>query len=595
MVSAGLTALPCSSYDLRQAASGQNNMKILCIGHGGGSLPLFLASKFRGATVHIVEIDPVVVSASIEAMGFPMSSVIGLSSESMLPADADDLLLGGIHDRIFLHIADAEDFIVNDSNQYDLVFIDAYDGDDIFPRKLWDANGTFMKNLEEKVHPVHGTVVVNLHSDSELSASDQENDAQFQSILPMGKHVSQVCRAYKQHFGLAFTAAVPWLCNITLVACRDKAITSGARLGLGPRDFVLGKLLSKSDMVERALGLPFPCLPYIKNDTRGQRSRGRSHLSGRLLSLSGKARRMLLRSSSTPFLHPSFLSSSSSFPNSPSSLQLRRAFSDSHIPSLHRPSLSSTRNDAGSITNKPTSGGGLRTELSFSIYNTFGEQGGGATLASQEEPRHDDQQHEEPPELQGQQRPTVQPDHPEVPLFLARGLGIDRIASGFFTAGKTKGGAGAKTMEGVEEVQDEKVAALDAQYKRMVDEQPGNALFLRNYAQFLHEVKGDPRRAEEYYSRAMLADPGDGEIMSQYAKLVWEVHRNQERCLGYFQKSVQAAPQNSHVLAAYASFLWEQDDDDLGEGEQGMGGAGAADQRAAHKAGQVRELASAAV
>jgi len=95
-------------------------------------------------------------------------------------------------------------------------------------------------------------------------------------------------------------------------------------------------------------------------------------------------------------------------------------------------------------------------------------------------------------------------------------------------------------------------------------------------------VKGDARRAEEYYSRAMLADPGDGEIMSQYAKLVWEVHRDQERCLGYFHRSVQAAPQNSHVLAAYASFLWEQDDDDdLGEGEQGTGGAGAPDQRAA--------------
>jgi len=73
-----------------------------------------------------VEIDPVVVSASIESMGFPMSSVKGLSSdESMLPADADDLLWGGIHDRIFLHIADAEDFIANDSNEYDIVFIDA--------------------------------------------------------------------------------------------------------------------------------------------------------------------------------------------------------------------------------------------------------------------------------------------------------------------------------------------------------------------------------------------------------------------------------------------------------------------------------------
>jgi hypothetical protein len=52
MVSAGLTALPCASYDLPEAVSGQNNMKILCIGHGGGNLPLFLASKFRGKHYH---------------------------------------------------------------------------------------------------------------------------------------------------------------------------------------------------------------------------------------------------------------------------------------------------------------------------------------------------------------------------------------------------------------------------------------------------------------------------------------------------------------------------------------------------------------
>ncbi|RLM74409.1 hypothetical protein C2845_PM15G14060 [Panicum miliaceum] len=268
MVSAGLMALSCSSYDLPEAVSGQNNMKILCIGHGGGSLPLFLASKFRGSSIHIVEIDPVVVSASVEAMGFPVSPAKGLSSESMLPADADDLLWGGVHDRIFLHIADAEDFIASDSNQYDLVFIDAYDGDDIFPHKLWDADGAFMKNLERRVHPVHGTVVVNLHSDSELLGSDSgvRSHAQFQSVLPMGRHVSRVCGAYKQHFGMAFTAAVPWLCNITLVACRGEAVTAGAPLlGHGRRDFVLGRLLSKSDVVERALGLPFPCLQYVKN------------------------------------------------------------------------------------------------------------------------------------------------------------------------------------------------------------------------------------------------------------------------------------------------------------------------------------------
>ncbi|KAF8704154.1 hypothetical protein HU200_031647 [Digitaria exilis] len=261
---------------------------------------------------------------------------------------------------------------------------------------------------------------------------------------------------------------------------------------------------------------------------------------------------MLLRSSSTPFLHP-FLSSSSSFSSTPSSLQLRRAFSDGHIPSLHRPSSSLLPSDAS----KP-----LHTELSFSIYNTFAEQGGGgAPLASQEEPAGHDPPHEEPE----QQQRTAQPDHPEVPLFLARGLGIDRIASGFFTAGSKSpkaaaaGGANSNKMEGVDEraaAQDEEAAALDAQYKRMVDEQPGNALFLRNYAQFLHEVKGDARRAEEYYSRAMLADPADGEMMSQYARLVWEVYRDQERCLGYFQKSVQAAPQNRKLMEIIGTCVW---------------------------------------
>lgn len=67
----------------------------------------------------------------------------------------------------------------------------------------------------------------------------------------------------------------------------------------------------------------------------------------------------------------------------------------------------------------------------------------------------------------------------------------------------------------------------------------------------IDQVKGDARRAEEYYSRAMLADPSDGEIMSQYAKLVWEVHRDQDRSLTYFHKSVQAAPHNRSVLGSH--------------------------------------------
>jgi Tfp pilus assembly protein PilF len=67
-------------------------------------------------------------------------------------------------------------------------------------------------------------------------------------------------------------------------------------------------------------------------------------------------------------------------------------------------------------------------------------------------------------------------------------------------------------------------------------------------------VKGDPKRAEEYYSRAMLADPSDGEIMSQYAKLAWEAHHDRERSLRYFHKSVQAAPQNRSRCSYLDSF-----------------------------------------
>nr|CAD1836074.1 unnamed protein product [Ananas comosus var. bracteatus] len=103
---------------------------------------------------------------------------------------------------------------------------------------------------------------------------------------------------------------------------------------------------------------------------------------------------------------------------------------------------------------------------------------------------------------------------------------------------------------------------METHHKRMVDEDPSNALFLSNYAKFLYQVKCDNKRAEEYYSRAILADPSDGDILSQYAKLVWEIHRDEERACTYFERAVQASPQNCHVLAAYAAFLWETDNSD---------------------------------
>ncbi|KAF5205540.1 Pentatricopeptide repeat [Thalictrum thalictroides] len=143
------------------------------------------------------------------------------------------------------------------------------------------------------------------------------------------------------------------------------------------------------------------------------------------------------------------------------------------------------------------------------------------------------------------------------PLYLARGLGLD-VGYG----GGEDGGAGDFGLPEHGDQGDHEKSNLEEYYKRMVEENPGNPLFLRNYAQFLYQSKGDLPRAEEYYSRAILAEPGDGDMLSQYAKIVWELHHDHERASNYFERAVQAAPEDSHVHAAYASFLWETEDEE---------------------------------
>ncbi|KAL7209843.1 hypothetical protein ACSBR1_031415 [Camellia fascicularis] len=267
MISAGLAGLASCNYDLKGAVLGKKVMKVLCIGHGGGSLPLFLASKIQGAIVHIVEIDPLVISASIQAMGFPSLSLMTPSGERALPKPnlMNEVMWKGIHEGLFLYESDAENFILNTANRYDIVFIDAYDGEDIFPHKLWDPHSPFLKALEKRIHPEHGTVVVNLHSDSDILSLNGSVSSVLHEILPMGKYVSRVCRAYKdviveKRSGFAFTVAVPWVCNTSLVVCKSSRIGRG----ISDRDLVLNTISSKSEEIENILNLPFSCLQYIK-------------------------------------------------------------------------------------------------------------------------------------------------------------------------------------------------------------------------------------------------------------------------------------------------------------------------------------------
>ncbi|WOH12684.1 hypothetical protein DCAR_0832191 [Daucus carota subsp. sativus] len=105
-------------------------------------------------------------------------------------------------------------------------------------------------------------------------------------------------------------------------------------------------------------------------------------------------------------------------------------------------------------------------------------------------------------------------------------------------------------------------ADIEDYYKKMVEANSSNPLFLKNYAQFLYQSKGDLKGAENYYSRAILASPRDGEIISQYANLLWELYHDHDKALCYYERAVEAAPEDSHILAAYARFLWETDDGD---------------------------------
>ncbi|KAI4302593.1 hypothetical protein MLD38_038317 [Melastoma candidum] len=157
---------------------------------------------------------------------------------------------------------------------------------------------------------------------------------------------------------------------------------------------------------------------------------------------------------------------------------------------------------------------------------------------------------------------------PEV-MYLAKGLGIHETSvhgscdneGGF---GEGNGRCGGSSSGGGRSGRggggDGYGLDLEGYYKKIVEEDPGNPLFLQNYAQFLYKVKGDLEKAEEYYSRAVLTDPGNGEILSQYAKLVWELRHDHDMASSYFESAARASPEDSHVQAAYAGFLWDAED-----------------------------------
>ncbi|EFN52903.1 hypothetical protein CHLNCDRAFT_138459 [Chlorella variabilis] len=126
-----------------------HRLRALCIGVGGGSLPLFLSHHFPRMDVDAVELDPAVVAAATRAMGLPAA----LPSLRLHTADAAAFL----RERCGGHQGQAQP-------PYDLVFMDAYDGSDDVPATLCTPGASFARLVASALHPSHGCFLVNLHS-----------------------------------------------------------------------------------------------------------------------------------------------------------------------------------------------------------------------------------------------------------------------------------------------------------------------------------------------------------------------------------------------------------------------------------------------
>lgn len=110
--------------------------RVLVVGLGGGTLPMFVHAHYPKATIDAVEIDPQVVHVARKFFGFQ-----------------DD-------DRMRAHVGDGRAFIEKCRQPYDVIFLDAFGSDSVPPSLTTEE---FLRAVRRALTP-HGVVVGNIWS-----------------------------------------------------------------------------------------------------------------------------------------------------------------------------------------------------------------------------------------------------------------------------------------------------------------------------------------------------------------------------------------------------------------------------------------------
>ena len=124
-------ALPYASVMLAGLALSEDPRRILILGLGGGTLPMFIRKHYPDATIDAVDIDPDVVYVAKEFFGFREDS------------------------RMKAHVEDGRRFIEKTRQPYDVIFLDAF-GIDSVPGHL--ATQEFLQAVRRAVKPGGGVV-----------------------------------------------------------------------------------------------------------------------------------------------------------------------------------------------------------------------------------------------------------------------------------------------------------------------------------------------------------------------------------------------------------------------------------------------------